>query len=75
MVTAEPPVTVKTIDCVHQIGPVKKHRFLQCVTLMLDVYQVTVSVAVSKIGVVLIKQGVKVNGQYCSKISYSLNKC
>jgi len=23
MVTAEPPVTVKTIDCVHQTGPMK----------------------------------------------------
>ena len=42
-VTAEPPFTVKTIDCVHQTGPRKAAwhpavRYLNALTL--DVYQV-----------------------------------
>jgi len=39
LVTAEPPATVKTIDCVHQTGPRKGHSILQYVVFKL-VYQV-----------------------------------
>jgi len=50
-VTAELPFTVKTIDCMHHTG----RSILQYVTPALDIYQiyVTVSVCVSKTGVVL----------------------
>jgi len=55
MVTAEPPVTVKTIDCVHQTGPMKgaQHSGMLHASLMVTKC-VTVSAAVSKMGVVLI---------------------
>jgi len=41
MVTAEPPVTVRTIDCIctrQDLG--REHSILQYVTVKLDVYKV-----------------------------------
>jgi len=56
LVTAEPPFTVKLIECVHQTGPRREHSILQYVTLMLNVYQVCYCVGrCVKMGVVLIK--------------------
>ena len=40
LVRAEPPFTVKTIDCVHQTGPREEHSILLSVTPMLCVSQV-----------------------------------
>jgi len=40
IVTAEPPFTVKTIDCTYQTGPEREHSILQQVTPTVDIYQV-----------------------------------
>jgi len=42
--TAEPPFTVKTIDCMQRTGPRKGDSILQYVTFTLDAYQVCHSV-------------------------------
>ena len=60
LVRAEPPLTVKTIDWVHQTGPRKEHSILLCVTHMLCGNQVS-HACVSR----CVKDG----------ISYYLNKC
>ena len=54
LVTAKPAFTVKTINCVHQTGPRKgaQHTFLSA--RLTFTKSVTVSFAVSKMGVVLI---------------------
>jgi len=58
LVTAELPLTAKTIDCVHETGP-RKEAYLHAVcyrqSLLMFTKSVTVLVAVSKMEVVLVK--------------------
>jgi len=73
LVTAQPAFTVKTIDCMNQIGP-RKGAYHPAVCYPHDWCLPSLSLCWSlcqKWELFFIKNGVKVNGQYCSNILLS----